>query len=303
MEPAPKQPAPPSSPKSKIVSAPPPSHVAPKPAIPQISFTDKTASSVPAVPATSSVLATSSQTPLVVENAPSRDKTNIPALPLHAQLRFAVYLNGSSFSIGDLFQELNINEGRYTLLSELEKAGLASWFNSYQITQSSRGILSPSGDLVPEEFREEMTDAQGVHHESLANFDWFAKQLRFADGTVSLLPSEAQDRLSLLYQLSQFSFNTEHFPLTLTDGKNIENIRLEVGLAEEITTPMGKLRALHLRKMHNPGTAGMDVWLGIDYHMLPVKFQQTEADGKISEEWVIQEIRVSDEQSTNKQTP
>jgi len=228
----------------------------------------------------------------------NRSKDNIPPLPLHAQLRFAVYLGGSSVAIGDLFHELNINGQRYTLLSQLEKAGLASWFNSAQLTQSSRGALSAIGDLVPEEFREEAADATGARHAYTAIFDWNAGQVRFADGPAASAPPGTLDMLSLLYQLSQQSFRAEKVSFVVTDGAEIKNILLEIGETEEIATPMGKLRALHLIQLHDQGTPGMAIWLGTDYRMLPVKFQKTGPDGRISEEWVVREIRVSDEQPT-----
>lgn len=104
--------------------------------------------------------------------------------------------------------------------------------------------------------------------------------------------------LSLLYQLSQYSFRAEKIPLTLTDGAKLESTRLEIGETEEISTPMGKVRALHLIQLRDPGAPGVAIWLGTDYRMLPVRFQKILPDGRISEEWLVKEIRVSDEQPT-----
>jgi hypothetical protein len=129
----------------------------------------------------------------------------LPRLPMSSVRRS---LNESSFSIGDMFHELDIRDGRYTVQAELEKAGLASWFNSTQLTQISRGSLLANGDLAPEDSLEEATDAKGVHHRYEAVFDWNSKQLRFADGAGTQLPAGVQDMLSLLYQLSQYSFHT-----------------------------------------------------------------------------------------------
>lgn len=304
MEPAASQPPVPVVPRAKPVTAhpAPPARIAPKPAVPQVSLVNQIASSVaaspeaPLPPAPAPAPAASAEAPPVADGSLNRSKANIPALPLHAQLRFAVYLDGSGFSIGDLFQELSIKEGRYTLLAELEKSGLASWFNSSQLTQSSRGAMAGNGDLVPEEFREEATNAHGVHHLYDATFDWPARKLHLGDGAESTPPLGAQDMLSFQYQLSQYSFNTEIISLPITDGQKLVNIRLEVGAMEDITTPMGTLRALHLRTLHDEGVPSMEIWLGADYHMLPVKFQKQDAGGKVSEELIIKEIRVSDDQ-------
>ncbi len=282
-----------------------PKSAKPQPATPlsattQISVVPEIASSVAVTPAVSSVPpaapVTAGQPASFPEIDPNRDKSGIPPLPLHAQLRFAFYLEGSSFSIGDMFQELDIKQGRYTLQVELEKAGLASWFNSTQLTQISRGVLLANGDLAPQEFLEEATDAKGVHHRYEAAFDWNAKQLRFADGTGSQLPLGTQDMLSLLYQLSQYSMRTEIMHLTVTDGSRLRNIQLEVGASEEIATPMGRLHVLHINQLHNAGEPWIEAWLAGDYHMLPVRYLQMGADGKISQELVIKEIHVSDDQ-------
>ncbi len=309
MEPAAQKPIMPVATETKpvVVPAARPQHAVPKPAIPGLSLVDQSASGVFAAPAppAASIAAPASggeasgiQAAATTDYAPNRNKSNIPALPLHAQLRFAVYLGGSGVSIGDLFQELDISGERYTLLAQLEKAGLASWFNSSQLMQSSRGTLSAIGDLVPEEFKEEATSAQGAPHFYDAAFDWNARQLRFADGTASPLPSGTQDMLSLLYQLSQYSYTTEKFALALTDGPGLREIRLEVGETEKVATPMGTLSARHLHQLRDQDAPGMEIWLGADYRMLPVKLQKIQPDGRISEEWVVKEIRVSDEQPT-----
>lgn len=222
------------------------------------------------------------------------DENHTPALPLHAQLRFAVYLDDSNISIGDIFQELDINGNQYVLQSELAKAGMGSLVSRYEIKQSSRGTLSGMGTLLPDEFREDSTGTDGTHRSIRATFNWADHQLSFANGTSTTLPAHTQDMLSFMYQLSRFSFDTEIIPLTITDGNTLKNMRLEVSTYEKIDTPMGKLLTMQLRKMHLPGEPWMEVWLGVDYGLLPVKFRKVGADGKVTEEMDIREIRSSD---------
>jgi hypothetical protein len=222
------------------------------------------------------------------------DEDHTPALPLHAQLRFAVYLNDSNISIGDMFQELDITGNQYILQSELAKAGMGSLVSRYEIKQSSRGTLSDTGTLLPDEFTEDSTGTDGTHHSISATFHWADHQLSYANGTSTSLPDGTQDMLSFMYQLSRFSFNTEIIPLTITDGNSLESMRLEVSTYENIDTPMGELLTMHLRKMHLPGEPWMEVWLGVDYDLLPVKFRKVDADGRVREEMDIREIRSSD---------
>jgi len=58
---------------------------------------------------------------------------------------------------------------------------------------------------------------------------------------------------------------------------------------------MGKLRALHLRKMHSRGEAYFEIWLGLEYRMLPVKFSQVDRSGNVIHEYVISDIRAADQ--------
>jgi hypothetical protein len=257
-----------------------------------------TAAGASAVPSAAPAVAAEQAMP-ATDNDPNRTKQGVKQLPLHAHLRFAAYLAESSLSIGSLYQELDIKEGRYTIQAELEKAGLGSWFNSTQLTQLSKGTLLPNGDLAPETFVEEATDAHGAHHRYEADFDWNAMQLRFAGGNGSAVQPGTLDMLGLLYQLSQLSLNREIFRLAVTDGTRLEYIRLEVGAEEEIETPMGKLRARHFHQMPEQDPPWMDIWLSSDYHMLPVRFQKTGSDGRITEKYVIKEIVVSDDQPAN----
>jgi hypothetical protein len=58
---------------------------------------------------------------------------------------------------------------------------------------------------------------------------------------------------------------------------------------------MGKLPALHLRQMHTQGEAYFEIWLGQEYRLLPVKFSQLDGTDKMIEEFVISDIRSTEE--------
>jgi hypothetical protein len=238
---------------------------------------------------------TAPQSTTVTGNAyDNRNKIEIPHLPRHAQLRFAAYLGSGSTYIGDMRQNLEILEdGHYVLHAELRTVGLARLFKRYNLTQTSRGMVTENGDLKPEEFSEERVDEHGKQAAS-SRFDWNRHVADLANGRQEPLPDHSQDILSFLYQLSQESFDRELVPLTISNGKKLEHYQLEVSGVEDVITPMGKLRALHLRKMHQPGEEGQEIWLGLEYRMLPVKFRQIDRSGKIAGELAIKEIRLSD---------
>ncbi len=214
-------------------------------------------------------------------------------LPKHAQLDFAVYQgSAASFMIGEVHHTLEIAEGRYTLKSVTKTTGLASLFKNYLLTQTSRGTAGNKG-LQPEIYEEEKTTSSGMQRQK-ATFDWAAQTLLFSHGAETELPADAQDVLSMLYQLSQNSMRGEIVPLTISNGKKLEKYELEIGREEEITTPLGKLRALHLRKLHLEGEEGFEIWLGLEYRMLPVKYRHLDRSGKVDGEALIAGIRVAD---------
>lgn len=225
---------------------------------------------------------------------PSPAPSSKPALlPKHAQLIFAVHRGENGMYVGEVQHRLDISDNRYSIIASTRTAGVARWFKSYNLNQSSIGTVSLSG-LQPESFVEEKNDS-GNLTQSTARFDWTAHVVHFSDGGESELGATAQDTLSLLYQFSALSLRGELVALNICNGRKLEQYLLEI-VTEEITpTSMGDLRTLHLRKLHTPGEAGLDIWLGREYRMLPVKMQYIEPDGTVAATITITDIRVSDE--------
>jgi hypothetical protein len=213
--------------------------------------------------------------------------------PRHLQLSFTVYRNTDSFRIGEIDQQLDILGGRYILKSVRKTSGLTSLRNSDQLIQISHGKIGEHG-LQPETFEEEKTTKAGK--QSLqATFDREEQQLRFSNGEITSLPEDTQDILSFMYQISQLPMNGELFPLPISNGTQLQQYQIEIGAKEDIATPMGKLRTLHLRKMHAQGEAYFEIWLGLEYRLLPVKFRQVDSSDSVTEEIVISGIRSTDE--------
>lgn len=215
-------------------------------------------------------------------------------LPRQAQLTFTAYQGSGGMQLGEAIHRLDIDEeGQYTLTAVTQTTGLASVFKTYVLTQTSTGRIDAQG-LQPHSFSEEKKLSKGGENLS-AEFDWAAHKLRFSHGGETGLPEQAQDILSFLYQLSQLPGNREVQPLHISNGKKLEYYELEIGEEEEITTPLGKLRALPLRKVHAQNEEGLDIWLGLEYRLLPVKIRQIERSGQIAGEMVISDIRVAEE--------
>ncbi len=223
------------------------------------------------------------------------DENAQPAYPLpkHAQLTFIAYM-GNGFIIGEARQRLDINDDKsYLLQTDVNTTGIAGLFKTFELSQQSTGTITAHG-IRPEKFSENKRTSSGTQTLS-ATFDWQNKQISFSGGSSSTLPDGAQDLLSFLYQFSQMPLDQARLPMHVSNGKKLESYELEVGEEEEIQTRLGRLRVLPLRKVHAPGEEGLEIWLGLEYRLLPVKIRQIDRNGKIAGEMVISDIRVSDE--------
>jgi hypothetical protein len=212
------------------------------------------------------------------------------ALPKYAQLKFVVYRG--SLRTGEARHQLDINGGEYILQAFKQTTGLAKLVSNTQSTQTSRGKADQAG-LQPALFTEEIVDGNTQNVSVI--FDWLGQQLHFSSGNQAELLANSQDSLSVLYQLSQLSLQREIIPLVVSNGLKVEKYQLEIGAHEEIATPMGLLRAVHLRQLHAREEGFFEVWLGLDFRLMPVKILYTEPSGEVLEETVVSDIFISDQ--------
>ena len=216
-----------------------------------------------------------------------------PPLPKHAQLRFSVYQGQKNFKIGESLHTLDINDGRYTLKADVHTTGLVSVFKSYRMEQTSTGTATEQ-TLKPESFTEEITDSNGKRI-NRADFDWPAHTIHFSNGSEAVLPLQAQDILSILYQFPPMHQQEEIVSINIGTGKKFERYRFEVVFEEPLETAMGRLQTVHFRKLHAAKEEGLEIWFAQEYRLLPVKMRHVDRDGKIDAEAIITDIRVSDE--------
>ena len=234
--------------------------------------------------------------PSAIDEALDRTAEEIrPAhpLPKHAQLIFIAY-TGTDFKIGEARHSLEIGDDKnYILRVGMNTTGLASIFKTFESEHQSSGTLTAQG-LRPNKFSETKNTSKGK--ESLeAKFSWEEKILSFSSGNSMPLPEQAQDVVSFLYQLSQLSLDNGAISIYISNGKKLERYEFTVGEEEMIQTHLGRLRALPLHKVHAQGEEGLDIWLGLEYRLLPVKLRMFDRKGQIAGEMVISEIRVADE--------
>lgn len=231
--------------------------------------------------------------------APTAEATDLPApsahpLPKHAQLTFSVYKSGTSFAIGEAQHRLDIDaEQHYTIRTSANTTGVVRFLKRFDLTQTSSGLLTPYG-LQPNKFVEAKITSDGTDTHS-AEFNWQEKMLHFSAGNSVALPNVSQDIVSFMYQLSQVQWTGNPLSMYISNGKKLEHYQIQPGEEEVINTPKGKLRAIPMRKIHGPNEEGLDIWLAVEYRLLPIKISQIERDGRVAGEMLISDIRVADE--------
>jgi hypothetical protein len=202
-----------------------------------------------------------------------------PLLPASGTIRFAIYKESLGLQIGRAEHRWEFSEdGRYRLTGITETSGLVSLFKPIRIETESSGRLV-AGGLQPERYR---SLKNGKDDNQNADFDWSTAEVRLSrDGSVRPIAPGTQDILSLNYQLAYLGGLAEGRVLGVVTGKKYERYALDSLGEEEIETPAGRFRTLHLRAMTDNTT---EVWIALDHANLPVKIRFTDKKGESFEQ-------------------
>jgi hypothetical protein len=207
-----------------------------------------------------------------------------PALPAVGYIRFLIYKGSLGLQIGRAEHRWEFSgDGRYRLKATTETSGLAALFKPIRMETESRGLLA-AGGLQPESYR---SLKNGGDNNENADFDWSTEQVTLArDGSVRPIAPGTQDILSLNYQLAYLGKLAEGSEIGVVTGKKYERYAIDSLGEEEIETPAGRFRTLHLRAMTDNIT---EIWIALDRQYLPVKIRFTDRKGD-SYEQVVSEI-------------
>ena len=212
-----------------------------------------------------------------------------PALPARAELRYTLFKGGDGLNVGNVVQVWQSDGTHYALTSSAEASGLFTLFMSGKHEQVSQGKIV-AGGLQPESYSLQRGSA---NKRDEARFDWAAQTLhmtsRGQQSTVPLAPGTL-DLLSFTWQFAFSLPEAGEVPVILTNGRKLSSYRYTLLAEEVLDTPLGKLKTVHLSKLRQPGEEGTEIWLGMDYHYLPVKIRQIDKKGDTAEQ-VITEIR------------
>lgn len=217
----------------------------------------------------------------------------VPGLPASHSRRFRVYWGDftEQRSVARLAYRLTREDDRYEIRTEGEAEGLIALFYSGMLIQVSRGRLGPQG-LQPLSYAEQ----RGKRPERGVVFDQEGHRLLPAGGAAPVpLPPGTQDRLSVIYQIGLLARGdpasfvagaTRDMPVATLRAVQIQ--RFTVVGEETLMAPGGPIRSLHL---HRPPVEGsddpsIDLWLGYDFDMLPVRLRVEDAGRRVLDQLI-----------------
>jgi hypothetical protein len=223
-----------------------------------------------------------------VPTAAEPPRAPLPALPGSRVQRFRVYWGDFSEerSVARLQYHLSNEGDHYRIRTEAQAEGLISLVYAGTLVQESTGRLGADG-LEPRRYVEQ----RGKRAERLVAFDPAGQRLLPTGGVPSVaLPPGTQDRLSVFYQIglvarsdpAGFVAGRSH-ELPVASLRTVEMQRFDVIGDEVLMTPGGPVRALHLRRLSPPGKDDprIDLWLGYDLEMLPVRLRIEDAGHRV----------------------
>ncbi len=202
-----------------------------------------------------------------------------PMLPASGVIRFSILMGSQGFTIGRAEHRWEFTEdGHYHLYGMTETSGLVALFKTLRFENESHGRLV-AGGLQPERY---LTRKNGKDANENADFDWPAAQVQLSrDGQVRQVAPGTQDILSLNYHLAYVPRPEYGASVGVVTGKKYERYALDSLGEEEIDTPAGRFRTLHLRAMTDSVT---EIWLALDHYRLPVKIRFTDKKGDVFEQ-------------------
>lgn len=270
LKPLPPPPAPPVREAPPAPATPPPKPVA-RPRIVQHKPAPVSAPA-PAVPEAADVQESAPATPATVITPSAPPAT--PVLPASGTIRFAIFKVPLGLQVGRAEHRWEFaGDGRYRLSAVTETSGLVSLFKRLRLETESAGRLV-AGGLQPETYR---TLKNGQDANENADFDWSTAQVRLTrDGSVQAVAPGTQDLLSLNYQLAYLGGLAGGSSLGVVTGKKYERYAIDSLGEEEVETPAGRFRTLHLRALTDQTT---EIWIALDQLRLPVKIRFTDRKG------------------------
>lgn len=197
-----------------------------------------------------------------------------PVLPSEGMIRYVVSVGSQGFIAGRAEHRWQFSaDGTYRLQGVTETSGLVSVFKRLRYENESVGRLT-AGGLAPQRYS---TKKNGSDGNETAEFDRERGVVHlFRDGSERPMANGTQDILSLNYQLAYLPKLASGVEVGVVTGKKYERYALDALGEEELETPAGRFRTLHLRAATETVT---EIWIALDHYRLPVKIRFIDKKG------------------------
>ncbi len=192
------------------------------------------------------------------------------ALPTEITAEYRLTNNG--LTIGRVNETFVRRGDSYTIQSVTRSDGVLKMIYDDQITLESNGRIVASG-LQPLEFGQKR--ARDSRKDIRALFDWDKGVMHsISEGKLSdvPLPSETQDRISVMYQFMNLSRRGDTVVMPMSNGRKVEYYTYRFVAEVKIATPAGEFDTFHYeRVVSEPDENRASVWLAKDRFNFPVR--------------------------------
>jgi hypothetical protein len=203
------------------------------------------------------------------------------AAPPARQIEASYDVSTRGIKIAEVTEKFVRTGNHYRIESATRPVGLLAAFKPDKINIVSEGEVTVHG-LRPQKYTYKRTLDTGKNAE--ATFDWTHSKLMLSDhqGQRSApLPSDTQDRLSVLYQFRYGPLLKDRKELTIhiTDGGKVDARRYLIRPGKMLTVPMGNLETLYLSTPPQATAWKTEIWLSVENGNFPCKIILTEDSG------------------------
>ena len=194
----------------------------------------------------------------------------VTAQPMEISARYGI--TNSGITIGSVNETFVRQGDTYSIQSVTRSEGILRTFVDDQITVESTGRVG-AGGLQPFAYNEHRQ--KDSKRDLKSEFDWKNGVMRtwlHGENTEVALPSETQDRISMMYQFMNMKHFGETIVVPMADRRKVELFTYKLVDEGRIATPAGEFATRHYQRVvNNPRDTKADVWLAKDRYNFPVR--------------------------------
>ena len=203
---------------------------------------------------------------------PATIPTGLTLLPNYFELHYQVAAGPGGLMRGrSSFVWLRRND-QYVLASIIEARGLAGMLATGRLTQISVGHITASG-LQPDRYEIHRGD-NSPQNATTIHMDYTQAQAhvtRHEQSYDETLPDNAEDLLSVVFDLASLSPLDQPIELQVSSGKAFQPYHFRMAGHETLNTALGRLNTIHLQRPPDRDGDSMDIWFAPDLHNMPVR--------------------------------